>query len=57
MNITLSLSEQHLQTLIFSLEYQLYQPSYLVNDVERAQVEEVLQILLKHFPSAERRLV
>ncbi|MCB1658459.1 MAG: hypothetical protein KDI39_09550 [Pseudomonadales bacterium] len=57
MDITLSLSEQHLQTLIFSLEYQLYQPSYLVNDVERAQVEEVLQILLKHFPSAERRLV
>lgn len=57
MNITLSLSEQHLQTLIFSLEYQLYQPSYLVNDVERAQVEEVLQILLKHFPSAKRRLV
>ena len=57
MDITLSLSEQHLQTLIFSLEYQLYQPSYLVNDVERAQVEEVLQILLKHFPSAKRRLV
>lgn len=55
MTTSLTLSEKDIQTIVYALEDKLYQPGYICEQKERAQIEEVLQAILIQFPLVERR--